>query len=415
LGTFVFRLPDVGEGVTEAEIAAWYVKVGDHVEEDQPLLDVLTDKATVDMTSPVRGVVTAIHGEVGESRAVKSPLVELEVEGHVSAEAEPEPAAAPEPALAKGEVAPEAKPEPKAKAAKPTSNSGQVLAAPAVRARAASLGIDLAGLRGSGEGGRITHADLDTRLGSAAPATAAPSGPHPASSYADRAGVSAIKVIGMRRKIAEQMALSKRSIPHFAYVEEVDVTNLEALRARYNAKAEQRLSILPFFALAVVRTIPDFPQVNSVFDDQAGVLYQSGPIHLGVATQTPNGLMVPVVRDAQSLGVKALSDAIAKAAAAARDGSAKREELSGSTFTISSLGTLGGVAAMPVINFPEVAILAPNKLRDHLVLKDGQVEQRKVMNLSGSFDHRIVDGHDAASFVSRIKALLEEPELMLLG
>jgi 2-oxoisovalerate dehydrogenase E2 component (dihydrolipoyl transacylase) len=244
---------------------------------------------------------------------------------------------------------------------------------------------------------------------------AAPSGPHPAAAYADRDGVTATKVIGMRRKIAEQMALSKRTIPHFAYVEEVDVTNLEALRARYNAKAEQRLSILPFFALAVIRSIPEMPQVNSVFDDQAGVLYQSGPIHLGVATQTPTGLMVPVIRDAQTLGVRALSEAIAKAAAAARDGSARREDLSGSTITISSLGTLGGIAATPVINYPEVAILAPNKIRDHLVLKAGQVEPRKVMNLSGSFDHRIVDGHDAATFVSKVKALLEETELMLLG
>ncbi|MDB5454307.1 MAG: pyruvate dehydrogenase, partial [Caulobacteraceae bacterium] len=314
---------------------------------------------------------------------------------------------------------PEAPTEPPTAKALPTSApatraaGGQVLAAPAVRARAAALGIDLTGLKGGGPGGHITHADLDARLGMNGPA--APSGPHPAADHAGRDGVTAIKVIGMRRKIAEQMAVAKRSIPHFAYVEEVDVTALEALRARYNAKAEERLSILPFFALAVVRSIPEFPQVNAVYDDQAGVLHQSVPVHLGVATQTPNGLMVPVVRDAQRLGVKGLSDAIAAAAQAARDGSAKREDLSGSTITISSLGALGGVAATPVINHPEVAILAPNKIRDHLVLNAGQVEARKVMNLSASFDHRIVDGHDAASFVNRVKALLEEPDLMLLG
>lgn len=410
MGKFVFRLPDIGEGVTEAEIAEWHVKVGDLVQEDQPLVDVLTDKATVDMTSPVRGVVTALHGEVGESRAVRSPLVELEVEGLAETEV------APAPAPVAATEAP--KPEPKTEA-KPTparSSGGTVLAAPAVRTRADALGIDLTGAKGSGPGGRVTHADLDARMaGGGSAHAAAPSGPHPAAGYADREGVTATKVIGMRRKIAEQMALSKRTIPHFAYVEEVDVTELEALRTRYNAKAAQRLSILPFFALAVVRSIPDMPQVNSVFDDQAGVLYQSLPVHLGVATQTPTGLMAPVIRDAQLLGVRALSLAIAQAAGAARDGTARREDLSGSTITISSLGTLGGIAATPVINYPEVAILAPNKIRDHLVLKDGQIEVRKVMNLSGSFDHRIVDGHDAATFVSRVKALLEAPDLMLLG
>jgi 2-oxoisovalerate dehydrogenase E2 component (dihydrolipoyl transacylase) len=413
LGKFVFRLPDIGEGVTEAEIAEWHVKVGDHVEEDAPLVDVLTDKATVDMTSPVRGVVTAIHGEVGESRAVRSPLVELEVDGHAEAEPEPEP----EPAAVAEATKDEPKARPQSKSAQPPKPAagGQILAAPAVRARAAALGIDLTGLKGSGPGGHITHADLDARMGTAGPAEAR-SGPHPAADHAGREGVEAIKVIGLRRKIAEQMALSSRAIPHFAYVEEVDVTALEALRARYNAKAEQRLSILPFFALAVVRSIPEYPQVNAVYDDQAGVLYQSVPVHLGVATQTPSGLMVPVVRNAQTLGVRGLAQAIAAAAAAARDGSAKREDLSGSTITISSLGTLGGLAATPVINHPEVAILAPNKIRDHLVLNAaGQVETRKVMNLSGSFDHRIVDGHDAASFVARVKALLEEPDLMLLG
>lgn len=412
MGKFVFRLPDIGEGVTEAEIAAWHVAVGDHVDEDQPLLDVMTDKATVDMTSPVRGVVTAIHGEAGDSRAVGSALVELEVEGHAeAAEPEPEPApvAAPEPVA-------ETKPAKAASAATPAPSGGKVLAAPAVRARAAAMGVDLAGLKGSGDGGQVTHADLDARLSISAAGHTAPSGPHPAADYAGREGIKPVKIIGVRRKIAERMQAAKRSIPHFTYVEEVDVTALEALRARYNEKAAQRLSVLPFVAMAVIHAIPKFPKINAVYDDQEGVLYESVPVHLGVAAQTDNGLMVPVVRDAQTLTIRGLAQAIAKAATGAREGSAKREELSGSTITVSSLGLLGGIAATPVINAPEVAILAPNKVREILVREpSGDIVGRKVMNLSASFDHRIVDGHDAASFVSEVKALLEQPELLLLG
>jgi 2-oxoisovalerate dehydrogenase E2 component (dihydrolipoyl transacylase) len=399
VGRFVFRLPDIGEGVTEAEIAEWHVAVGDHVDEDAPLVDVLTDKATVDMTSPVRGVVVALHGEVGVSRPVGSPLVELEVEGHVEAEA-----AAPAPEL---KVAPVVVAEPSAK-----TSSGHALAAPAVRARAKTLGLDLTTVQGSGPEGRITHADLDARL---AKAPAARGGPHPAAEFAGRDGVNPVRIIGLRRKIAEQMALSRRSIAHLGYVEEVDVTALEALRERYNAKAAQRLSILPFIALAMVRSLPEFPQINAVYDDEAGVLYQSAQVHLGVATQTDSGLMVPVVRDAARLSIRGMAQAIASAAAAARDGSARREDLSGSTITISSLGALAGVSASPVINHPEVAIVAPNRVREHLALKGGQIVARKVMNLSTAFDHRIVDGHDAASFVARIKALLESPEALLLG
>jgi 2-oxoisovalerate dehydrogenase E2 component (dihydrolipoyl transacylase) len=410
VGRFVFRLPDIGEGVTEAEIAEWHVAVGDHVAEDAPLVDVLTDKATVDMTSPVRGVVVALHGEVGAARAVGSPLVELEVEGHAEAETAP---AAPEPAAAPAKPSETAEPTPA------KSEGGQVLAAPAVRARAKAMGLDLAAVKGSGPEGRITHADLDAqaRPAQAAVAQTTPgrSGPHPAAAHAGGEGVTAVKIIGLRRKIAEQMAVSRRSIAHLGYVEEVDVTALEALRERYNAKAAQRLSVLPFIALAMVRSLPEFPQINAVYDDEAGVLYQSAQVHLGVATQTVSGLMVPVVRDAARLTIRGMAQAIASAAAAARDGSAKREDLSGSTITISSLGALAGISASPVINHPEVAIVAPNRVREHLALKDGQVVVRKVMNLSTAFDHRIVDGHDAASFVARVKALLETPELLLLG
>jgi 2-oxoisovalerate dehydrogenase E2 component (dihydrolipoyl transacylase) len=406
LGRFVFRLPDIGEGVTEAEIAEWHVAVGDHVEEDAPLVDVLTDKATVDMTSPVRGVVVALHGEVGVARPVGSPLVELEVEGHAEAEA-PAPKAEPKKAVAAAQLA-----EPGGAPAK--TSSRQALAAPAVRARAKAMGIDLAAVQGSGPDGRITHADLDARVAKP-PAQTGRSGPHAAADFAGRDGVEAVKIIGLRRKIAEQMAVSRRSIAHLGYVEEVDVTELEALRERYNAKAGQRLSVLPFIAMAMVRSLPEFPQINAVYDDEAGVLYQSKPVHLGVATQTDSGLMVPVVRNAGGLSIRGMAQAIASAAAAARDGTAKREDLSGSTITISSLGPLAGISASPVINHPEVAIVAPNRVREQLALKDGVVTARKVMNLSTAFDHRIVDGHDAASFVARLKALLETPELLLLG
>lgn len=398
MGRFVFRLPDIGEGVTAAEIAAWHVKVGDRVEEDQPLLDVLTDKATVDMTSPVRGVVSALHGEVGGSMPVGSALVELEVEG----EGQDEP-----PPAVPDEAAPAA-PEPAASA---PSTTGKSLAAPAVRARAKALGLDLSTVTGSGPEGRVTHADLDAQLGRARRQP----GPHPAAAFEGREGVTSVPVIGLRRRIAERMSEAKQAIPHFGYVEEVDVTALEALRRRLNASGQVRLTMLPFVALAMVRSLAQFPQINAVYDDRAGVLHQSAAVHLGVATETDAGLLVPVVRNAERLGLRGLAEAIAAAAARAREGTAGRDDLSGSTITVSSLGRLGGVSAFPVINHPEVAIMAPNRVRERLKLEDGQVTEAKVMNLSTAFDHRIVDGHAAASFVAAVKALLEAPELLLLG
>jgi 2-oxoisovalerate dehydrogenase E2 component (dihydrolipoyl transacylase) len=413
MGRFVFRLPDIGEGVAEAEITAWYVNVGDKVGEDQALCDVLTDKATVDMTSPVAGTITALHGTVGEMRPVGAPLVEFEVEGEAPREAgRTAPAQpAPQPVEAKPE-----KPAPAADeqtAAAPVARtSGQALAAPAVRARAKTLGIDLASIAGSGPEGRVTHADLDAKRGGSAPVSTEP---HPAAGHAGGADVTAVPIIGLRRRIAETMAASKRSIPHFGYVEEVDVTALEDMRARVNAAGGTRLTLLPFFARAVIEAVAGFPQINAVFDDQAGVVYQHKAVHLGIATQTPTGLMVAVVRDAEQLSIRALAEAIVKVSGAAKDGSAKREDLSGSTITVSSLGTLGGISAMPVINRPEVAILAPNRLREQVVMRGGVPTAVKVMNVSTAFDHRIVDGFDAASFVAKVKEQLESPGLLLLG
>jgi 2-oxoisovalerate dehydrogenase E2 component (dihydrolipoyl transacylase) len=413
MGRFVFRLPDIGEGVAEAEITAWYVKPGDKVGEDQALCDVLTDKATVDMTSPVAGTVTAVHGAVGEMRPVGAPLVEFEVEGEAPREAGRTASAQPNPTPAEATPAAPAEtvePDPPTPVVR---SSGQALAAPAVRARAKALGIDLASVAGRGPEGRVTHADLDAqRGGSAAPLS---NEPHPAAGHAGAADVTAVPIIGLRRRIAETMAAAKRSIPHFGYVEEVDVTALEEMRARVNAAGGARLTLLPFFARAVIEAVAGFPQINAVFDDQAGVLYQHKAVHLGIATQTPTGLMVAVVRDAEQLSIRALAEAIAKVSTAAKDGTAKREDLSGSTITVSSLGTLGGISAMPVINRPEVAILAPNRLREQVVMRGGVPTAVKVMNVSTAFDHRIVDGFDAASFVAKVKEQLESPGLLLLG
>ncbi|MBC6983525.1 2-oxo acid dehydrogenase subunit E2 [Caulobacter sp. 17J80-11] len=431
-GNYVFKLPDVGEGTAEAEIVAWHVKPGDHVEEDQPLADVMTDKATVELTSPVAGRVVATHGNVGEMAAVGSGIVVLEVEGagNVARGAAPKPAAAPAPAAAPKA---EAKPAPKAEAPKPaaapapkaaaaeafsTRVAGErPLASPAVRKRARDLGIELQFVPGSGPAGRIEHADLDAYVASGGrKATAIGSG-HGAPRYAERTGVEEIKVIGLRRKIAEKMQEAKRRIPHFMYAEEIDVTELEALRVYMNAtkqKDQPKLSFLPFFARALVKVLPQHPQINARYDDDAGVLHRFDGVHLGIATQTPNGLMVPVVRHAEALDVWATATEIARVATAAKDGKAAREELSGSTITITSLGTLGGIVHTPVINHPEVAIVGPNKIVERPVVKNGQVVVRKMMNLSSSFDHRIVDGYDAAEFVQKIKGLLEHPAALFV-
>ncbi|MBK6706367.1 MAG: 2-oxo acid dehydrogenase subunit E2 [Sphingomonadales bacterium] len=415
MGKFTFKLPDIGEGIAEAEIVAWHVKVGDRIDEDQPLADMMTDKATVEMESPVAGVVTAVAGEEGDVIAIGSMLVEIETEGAGNEEAAPKavadapkveveavaPPPAPEPAPAPVET-----PEAAVVEAPVAASDEKVTASPAVRARAKELGVDLGDVKASG--GHIRHADLDAYLnygsgqGYRAPGVSA------------KRADEAVKVIGMRRRIAENMAASKRNIPHFSYVEEFDVTALEAMRADLNANSGNRpkLTMLPFLIVAICKTLPDFPMINARYDDEAGVVTRYGAVHLGMATQTDAGLMVPVIRDAQDKNVWQLATEIGRLAEAARNGSAKSEELSGSTLTITSLGPLGGIATTPVINRPEVAIIGPNKIVERPVFVGDTIEARKLMNLSISCDHRVVDGWDAASYVQALKKLVETPVLL---
>ncbi|HTK57672.1 MAG TPA: dihydrolipoamide acetyltransferase family protein [Sphingomicrobium sp.] len=431
MSVYQFKLPDIGEGIAEAEIVAWHVKVGDKVEEDQQLADMMTDKATVEMESPVAGVVKSLAGEVGDQIAIGSVLVEIETEGGAPA-AKAEPAAAseaeqpmadgaeaptkeqeeaiptmtvaPEPAPAPAPVpAPKAEPRPEPEVV--ASHGAKVLASPAVRQRARDLGIDLGQVKTSSD--RIRHADLDAYLlyngGSVSGRGAAP--------RADET----IKVVGLRRKIAENMQEAKRRIPHFTLVEEFDVTDLEDTRAMMNRDrgSNPKLTLLPFLITAMGKALPEWPMLNATFDDDAGVITRHGALNLGMATQTPNGLMVAVIRDAQAKSIWQLASEIGRLADAARTGKATREELSGSSITLSSLGPMGGVTSTPVINRPEVAIIAVNKVREMPVIIDGEMEARKLMNLSLSCDHRVVDGWDAASFMQTLKSYIENPIRLL--
>ncbi len=435
MGRFVFKLPDVGEGTAEAEIVAWHVAVGDQINEDQHLVDVMTDKATVEMTSPVSGRVLEMHGEPGSMAPVGAPLVILEVEGAGNEKATNGAAKSAKPAAAKLEPPPAPKPIAKpapAPAPKPIANiapapaaretehapvvarkpGDKPLASPAVRQRAQDLGIRLQFVPGSGPAGRINHADLDAYVAKG-PGASVPT----SSQLAPREGEEQIKIIGLRRKIAEKMQESKRRIPHYAYVEEVDVTELEDLRANLNAtkRADQpKLTLLPFLMRALVRVLPEFPQINARFDDEAGIVHRFAPVHIGIATQTANGLIVPVVRHAEARDLWDAASEIARLAQATRDGKATRDELSGSTITITSLGPLGGLVTTPVINHPEVAIIGPNAIIERPVVHNGHIAVRKMMNLSSSFDHRVVDGYDAAQFIQRIKALLQHPAKMFM-
>ena len=401
MGQYLFRLPDIGEGVAEAEITAWHVKPGDHIAEDGPLLDVMTDKATVDMTSPVEGTVTAIHGDVGSMAPVGAVLVELDVAGAAEQSAPAKQAEAQKDVQQNARVA-------EAPIAPPTAQSALVnpdpTASPSTRRRAMEWGIKLEDVRGSGPHGRILVEDLERHRGQPRPAR--------------RDGVEEIKLVGMRRKIADRMAQSKRQIPHFSYVEEFDLTELEALRTDLNANRQDnqpKLTLLPFFMQALVRLLPDAPNLNAHYDEAEGVLRRHAAIHIGIATQTPNALMVPVVRHAETRDLWDLAREMQRVTAAARDGSATRDELSGSTITVTSLGPLGGIAATPIINHPEVAIIGPNKLIERPVVDGAFLTRRKLMNLSSSFDHRIVDGYDAASFIQRLKRLMEHPALIFIG
>ena len=424
MAKFTFNMPDVGEGVAEAEVVAWHVKVGDTVAEDQHLVDVMTDKATIDIESPVDGTVVEVAGEVGDTIAVGAMLLVIEVEGEVEEDAE---AAAPAPraeevaerievetsdasdaddALA-ADPDPEPLPEP-TPAPVPYSHA-KVLASPAVRARAKDLGINLADVKPAADG-RVRHADLDAFL--SYNGGFAPSG-------ATRADEE-IKVIGLRKRIAQNMAAAKRHIPHFSYVEECDVTELERMRAQLNDGRGDRpkLTMLPLLISAITRLIPDYPMINARYDDETNIVTRHGSVHLGMATQTDSGLMVPVIKDAQSKNLWQLAREIQRLAEAARDGTAKSEELSGSTLTVTSLGPLGGVATTPVINRPEVAIIGPNRIIERpMFVSDGlggeRIEKRKLMNISISCDHRVVDGYDAASFIQAMKKLIEAPARLL--
>lgn len=429
MARYSFRLPDIGEGIAEAEIVAWHVKVGERVEEDAQLADMMTDKATVEMESPVSGIVVELAGEVGDLIAIGSTLAVIETDAEGDVEAPPVDTAA-EAQIEAETPRPDPVPEPKvteltstAEAPKPAEKPSQtpaapaapavavhhdakVLASPAVRARAKDLGIDLGQVQCDGD--RIRHADLDAFLRYS-------SGQGYNSPGASRARADEpIKVIGMRRKIAENMAASKRAIPHFTYVEEMDVTALEEMRADLNANRGQRpkLTMLPFLIVAICRTIPQFPMINARYDDEAGVVTRYGSVHLGMATQTDAGLMVPVIRDAQDKNVWQLASEISRLAEAARTGKAKVDELSGSTLTITSLGPLGGIATTPVINRPEVAIIGPNKIVERPVFDGDDIRRAKLMNLSISCDHRVVDGWDAASYVQALKKLIETPVLL---
>ena len=430
MARFTFKLPDIGEGISEAEIVAWHVAVGDRVEEDQQLADMMTDKATVEMESPVAGTVVELAGEVGDQVSIGAALVVIETDA-VEGEDAIEPLAETVADVAPGDLPveetkaeeveeqfeaetpgveaalePSPSPEKQEQASAPSPTHAHALASPAVRARAADLGIDLATVKSDGD--RIRHADLDAylRYGSGQGYHA----PHASHARPDEA----VKVIGMRRRIAENMAASKRAIPHFTYVDEIDVTALEEMRADLNANrgARPKLTMLPLMIVAICKTIPAFPMINARYDDEAGVVTRHGSVHLGMATQTDAGLMVPVIRDAQDRNVWQLATEIGRLAEAARTGKAKSEELSGSTLTITSLGPLGGIATTPVINRPEVAIIGPNKIVERPVFRGDDIVRAKLMNLSISCDHRVVDGWDAASFVQALKKYLETPVLL---
>ncbi|MEM7779961.1 MAG: dihydrolipoamide acetyltransferase family protein [Pseudomonadota bacterium] len=423
MAKFTFNMPDVGEGVAEAEIVEWQVKVGDTVAEDQHLVDVMTDKATIDIESPVDGTVLEVAGEVGDVIAVGAMLLVIEVEGDAEVEenaedpapapasdptpelaTEPEPTPAPAPAPA---PTPAPVPEPVVEAAA----AAKVLASPAVRQRARDLGIDLGEVKPA-DGGRVRHGDLDQFL-----AYNAGGGFSPAAATRED---EVIKVIGLRKRIAQNMSAAKRNIPHFTYVEECDVTALEAMRADLNSArgSKPKLTMLPLLITAFCKLLPKYPMINARFDDEAGVVTRHGAVHLGMATQTDNGLMVPVIRNAESRNLWQLASEIGRLATSARDGSAKSEELSGSTLTVTSLGPLGGVATTPVINRPEVAIIGPNRIIERPMFVTGsddveRIEKRKLMNISISCDHRVVDGYDAASFIQEVKTLIETPVLLL--
>ncbi|MDV3097050.1 dihydrolipoamide acetyltransferase family protein [Burkholderia cenocepacia] len=436
MGIHVIKMPDIGEGIAEVELVAWHVEVGQTIKEDQPLADVMTDKAAVEIPSPVTGKVIELGGRIGEMMAVGSELIRLEVEGdgnlkagapvrETKVETAPVAVAAPSKPVTDASVESSAQPaaprapakprreEPVAQPRAALAPGERPLASPAVRQRAWDMGIELRYVRGTGEAGRILHADLDAyaRTGGGSAHGAQPRG------YDERHDETEVPVIGLRRAIARKMQEAKRRIPHFSYVEEIDVTELESLRTELNRRhgdTRGKLTPLPLLIRATVIALRDFPQINARFDDEAGVVTRYGAVHMGVATQTDGGLTVPVLRHAEARDVWSISAEIARLADAVRANRAQRDELSGSTITISSLGALGGIVSTPVINHPEVGIVGVNRIVERPMIRDGAIVARKMMNLSSSFDHRVVDGADAAEFIQAVRAVLERPALLFV-
>ena len=424
MGEHVIKLPDVGEGVAEAELVEWHVKIGDLVREDTILAAVMTEKATVEIPSPVSGEVLWLGAEVGDSVAVGSPLIRLKVEGEgsspspiasaaaPSAQIEAMPKAVAKPAIPTATKAPSGE-SPQARGtptAAPRPEGERPLASPAVRLRAKEAGVDLRQVPGSGPAGRISHQDLEAFI-ARGPQAARPTGLLPNNAVTD------VKLVGLRRRIAEKMALANARIPHITYIDEVDVTALEELRAALNKQKrpdQPKLTLLPFLMRAIVRAIAEQPHFNALFDDEAGIIRQYGGVHIGLAAQTPSGLVVPVVKHAEARDLWDCGAEVNRLGEAAKTGSATREELSGSTITITSLGAMGGVATTPIINHPEVAIVGVNKIMVRPVWDGSGFIPRKIMNLSSSFDHRVIDGWDAALFVQRIKTLLETPAMIFV-
>lgn len=414
MGEYVFKMPDIGEGVTEAEITEWHVKVGDVVVDDDPICDAMTDKATVELTAPTSGKVTFVGCAAGEIMAIGGNLIIFETEGRtespiptpIKMEA-PKKEKQEKPKKQEAKPAPKPAPQPKPDPAPTTVTSPgtKPLASPAVRRRAENQDIDLSLVPASGKAGQITHGDLDAYVKGGG------------STLQKLAGGTEIKVTGMRRIISERMSESKRRIPHFSYVEAIDMTEMERTRVHLNgtrAPHQPKLTLMPFFMRAMVKAVKLWPQCNATFDDDAGVITQHNPVHIGMAAQTPGGLMVPVIRHAEAQDIWQLAAEIARIGEAAKTGSIAPAELSGSTISLTSLGKLAGVIATPVINRPEVAILCPNKIVDTPVVENGQVVIRKMMNFSTSFDHRVVDGFHAAEMVAYIKGLLEHPATLFI-
>ena len=427
MGDYIFKLPDIGEGVVEGEIVLWHVKVGDSVAEDDDIVDIMTDKATVTIPSPTSGIVTEFSGEVGDMVAVGSTLVTFSTDGNTANQVEKEPVLEEiiKPVVEEKIILEPVKEEktrqiPKlipavtqSKQITPSNRNSRVLASPAVRRRAREAELDLSIISGSGPAGRIRHADLDAYIAAGGTVTGAP----PTSYSTKRTGTNEIKVVGLRRKIAEQMVKSKFSIPHFSYFEEIDVTELEELRQMLNASRDDnqpKLTYLPFIMMALAKIMPNHEECNALYDDENNIVTQHSAIHLGIATQTDRGLFVPVVKHVEAMDIWQSAAEMQRVSGAARNGTASLDDLSGSTFTITSLGRDGGLGATPIINHPEVSILGIHKAREMPVIKDGKVVIRRIMNISSSFDHRIVDGANGASLIQALKRMLEYPALIFM-